>query len=250
MKYLNLIIIVLLFISCDQENKKEELTAEKIVERAIDTAGGQNYEYAEIDFVFRDRNYKSFREGGKYRLERIQQDSTGKMIHDILSNEGLQRKVNDSTVQVADSLVTPISNGVNSVHYFVQLPYGLNAPAANKKLIGKDSIAGKEYYEVKVTFNAEGGGTDHEDEYLYWIDTKHYTVDYLAYNYEVNGGGIRFRKAYNERKIEGLRFVDYKNYKYAELGTPLKKLDSLYEEGELELLSTIENKDIKVNISK
>lgn len=235
---------VLLFSSCSEE--KKELTANEIIDKAIQNAGGNRYENAEIEFIFRKKEYKSKRKAGKFQLERVGLDSVGNRVKDILTNDGLQRQINDTTTKLQDSLILPVGNSINSVHYFVHLPYGLNAPAANKKLIGKDSIAGREYYEIKVQFAEEGGGTDHEDEYLYWIDTQNFEVDYLAYNFDVNGGGIRFRKAFNHRIIEGIRFVDYENYKYEELSTPLHKLDSLYEKRELELLSLIETKDVKV----
>ncbi|WP_300434441.1 DUF6503 family protein [Christiangramia sp.] len=246
MKYIYTCLIILFFTSCTQE--KKELTADEIINKAIENAGGERYENAEIDFVFRKREYKSTREGGKFQYERILIDSMGNKIHDVLNNKGLERFVNDTVTKLQDSLVLPVGNSINSVHYFVQLPYGLNVPAANKKLLGKDSIAGREYYEVQVTFSEEGGGTDHEDEYLYWIDTQNFEVDYLAYNFEVNDGGIRFRKAFNPRIIQGIRFVDYENYKYEELSTALKDLDSLYEKRELELLSVIETKDVKVKL--
>jgi len=235
---------VLLFSSCSEE--KKELTANEIIDKAIQNAGGNRYENAEIEFIFRKKEYKSKRQAGKFQLERVGLDSVGNRVRDILTNDGLERQINDTTTKFQDSLILPVGNSINSVHYFVHLPYGLNAPAANKKLIGKDSIAGREYYEIKVQFAEEGGGTDHEDEYLYWIDTQNFEVDYLAYNFDVNGGGIRFRKAFNHRIIEGIRFVDYENYKYEELSTPLHKLDSLYEKRELELLSLIETKDVKV----
>ena len=235
---------VLLFSSCSEE--KKELTANEIIDKAIQNAGGNRYENAEIEFIFRKKEYKSKRQAGKFQLERVGLDSVGNRVRDILTNDGLERQINDTTTKLQDSLILPVGNSINSVHYFVHLPYGLNAPAANKKLIGKDSIAGREYYEIKVQFAEEGGGTDHEDEYLYWIDTQNFEVDYLAYNFDVNGGGIRFRKAFNHRIIEGIRFVDYENYKYEELSTPLHKLDSLYEKRELDLLSLIETKDVKV----
>jgi len=235
---------VLLFSSCSEE--KKELTANEIIDKAIQNAGGNRYENAEIEFIFRKKEYKSKRQAGKFQLERVGLDSVGNRVRDILTNDGLERQINDTTTKLQDSLILPVGNSINSVHYFVHLPYGLNAPAANKKLIGKDSIAGREYYEIKVQFAEEGGGTDHEDEYLYWIDTQNFEVDYLAYNFDVNDGGIRFRKAFNHRIIEGIRFVDYENYKYEELSTPLHKLDSLYEKRELDLLSLIETKNVKV----
>ncbi len=244
MKYISLLFFIVLMASCGKDTEK--LTANDIVNSAIENAGGKRYENAIIEFDFRNRKYKSTRDGGKYQLERLMIDSTGNKIHDILTNEGLIRKVNDTIISLQDSLVVPVGNSVNSVHYFVQLPYGLNADAANKELIGKDSIAGREYYEVMVTFSENGGGTDHEDEYIYWIDTQNYEVDYLAYNFLENGGGVRFRKAFNHRLIEGLRFVDYENYKFHDPSISLKDLDSLYEKRELELLSVIETKNIKV----
>ncbi len=246
MKNIFIVLIILFFASCADE--KQELTAEEIVDKAIKNAGGERYRNAEIDFVFRNKEYKSTREGGKFSLERKMTDSTGNEIRDILDNDGFQRMINDTVVEVADSMKVAYGNSVNSVHYFVQLPYGLNAEAAKKELIGKDSISGREYYEVKVTFAENGGGTDHEDEYMYWIDTRNFEVDYLAYNFETNDGGVRFRKAFNHRIIEGIRFVDYENYKYDDHSTPLKELDDLFEKRELDLLSIIETKDVKVKL--
>lgn len=247
MKYISLLLVLVLFASC--ANNNEKLTVNQIVDKAIENAGGERYKNAEIEFTFRNTKYKSTRNGGEYQLERMMQDSLGNEVHDILNNEGFTRLVNGSIVKVPDSMKVAYGNSVNSVHYFAQLPFGLNDSAVNKELIGKDSIAGREYYEIKVTFSENGGGTDHEDEYMYWIDTQNYEVDYLAYNFEENDGGVRFRKAFNHRIIEGIRFVDYENYKYEDIYIPLKSLDSLYEKRELDLLSLIETKNVKVDLT-
>ena len=236
------------FYSCDAPDERS--AAERIIEKSIEVSGGENYSRAEIEFYFRNRKYTSKRDGGLFRLERIVTDSMGNRTHDILSNEGLVRMENDHPVIVPDSMVTRISDGVNSVHYFVQVPYVLNTKAAKKKLVGEDEIFGEPYFEVKITFGEEGGGTDHHDEFLYWIHRKNYTVDYFAYRFYTNDGGIRFRKAVNPRTIEGIRFVDYKNYKIEDLSIPLAELDSLYETGALKLLSNIRNDSIKVKLDK
>lgn len=68
----------------------------------------------------------------------------------------------------------------------------------------------------------------------------------MAYSFTVNGGGNRFRIAYNERYVNGIRFVDYKNYKTIDNKYPIQDIDKLYNTKELELLSKIELKDIKV----
>ncbi len=230
--------------------QQKELSANQIINKAIEKAGGENYKKAEISFKFRDAEYKSIREGGKFQFERFITDSTGTEFHDILNNEGFTRTQRDSVVQLSDSMKTVYGNSVNSVHYFVQLPYGLNDRAVNKKLLGKDSIEGEEYYEIEVSFKTSEEVTDPEDVYLYWIHTRNFTVDYFAYSFEVEDGGVRFRRALNPQMIRGIRFVDYENYKADDTDVPLEGLDELFERRELELLSMIENRDIEVNIKQ
>lgn len=57
-------------------------------------------------------------------------------------------------------------------------------------------------------------------------------MDYFAYNYQVNEGGVRFRAAFNTRVVAGVTFQDYINYE-APIKTPLKDLPGLYEQGKL-----------------
>ncbi|MFO7885243.1 MAG: DUF6503 family protein [Desulfobacteraceae bacterium] len=233
-------------ISCQDE--KNEITAEEIIDKTIENAGGANYRKATIDFEFRDNTYKSIRNGGEFQLERIIIDSTGSSYRDVVNNTGYQRFKNDSLITVPDSMATKYIASVNSVHYFAHLPFGLNDKAVNKELVGETEIEGAPYYEVKISFQQEGGGTDHHDVFMYWIHKNDFTIDYLAYKFQVEEGGIRFRKAFNPRVIEGIRFADYENYKIEDFSTPLEDLDELYEAGKLEFLSTIETENIKVKI--
>ena len=228
-KLLVIITLAIISVSCE----KKELTADEIINKTIEKAGGEKYSKAGISFKFRDTEYKSTRNGGKFEFERFITDSTGIEYHDVLNNEGFTRYHQNEKVKLSDSMKGDYSNSVNSVHYFVQLPYGLNDAAVNKKLLGKDSIEGKEYYEIQVTFNDSEEVTDHEDIYLYWIHTKDFTIDYLAYSFNINDGGIRFRRAYNPQVVGGIRFVDYENYKTDNLETPLQDLDELFESGKL-----------------
>lgn len=245
MNYFSIIAMALLLCACNQE---KTLDAQAIVDNAITKAGGANYEHAKITFNFRNKVYKSTRQCKRFELERLAIDSSGTITHDKVSNDGLLRLKNDQPQALADSLVTRISDGVNSVHYFAQLPYGLNDEAVNKQLVGEALVKTQPYYKIKVTFQQEGGGTDFQDVFMYWIHKTEFTVDYLAYSYEVNGGGVRFREAYNPRVIEGIRFVDYNNYKPSSKDVPLERLDALFEEGALQLLSKIETKEVAVEI--
>lgn len=245
MKYLLSLSLFALLLSCQE--KEAPLTVQNVVDKAINVACNGQCDHAMIDFTFRDRCYVSKRDGGKYQLERITSDSLG-VTHDILSNEGFRRFRNDTLVSVPDSMAIKYSNSVNSVHYFAQLPYGLNAPAVNKELLGEDTIKGEPYFEVAVHFNEDGGGTDFEDTFVYWIHKDNFTVDYLAYAYATDGGGIRFREAYNERVVEGIRFVDYNNFKPESQDIELSELDDLFEEGKLKLLSKIETESVGVKL--
>ena len=248
MKLLSIIGLLFLFMACKQEEK--QLTAQKIIDSAIENAGGDKYDAARIKFTFRENKYASEREKGFYRLSRTINDSLGEAV-DVLTNNSFERHVNGVKINLPDSLVNLYSNSVNSVHYFVQLPYGLNADAVNKKLVGNAEINGKNYYEIEVTFTQEGGGEDHEDIYMYWINKEDFTADYFAYKFYTGKGGIRFREAFNPRTINGIRFVDYKNYK-AEPWEHIEmaSLDNLYLEGKLELLSEIKSEDVTVDIAE
>ena len=247
MKYLIILLAVVVTFSCRE--KKDVLTAQEIINKTIEKAGGDKYRNAKIVFNFREHTYKSTRKGGEFQLERLKTDSTGN-YRDILNNTGFQRFINDSLVTVPDSMVVRYSSSINSVHYFAHLPYGLNDRAVNKKLVGEANVKGEPYYKLNITFQQEGGGADHHDEFMYWIHQEDFTVDYLAYKFLVNDGGIRFRAAFNPRVITGIRFADYMNYTITDFNTKLEDLDKMYEEGKLEMLSTINTEVVSVEVKK
>jgi hypothetical protein len=239
--------LVMIF-SCNS-NKQEEPQAmkdpQKIVNKALAASGSENIDGKEICFDFRGKEYISVRKNWRYRLERIMVDSV-RVIHDVLSNNSFSRSINDTVVSVPDSLVSRYGNSVNSVHYFAHLPYGLNDKAVNKKFLQETVIHNEPYYVLQVTFSEENGGEDFDDIFLYWIHKKTFLVDFLAYEYHVNGGGLRFREAYNERTINGIRFVDYKNYKPESDDITLYQLEEAFKQGKLKLLSTIVLENIYV----
>lgn len=217
-----------------------------IVDRSIEVSGGEIYNQLDLEFDFRERHYRIVRNNGLFQFERHFQDSTG-MVKDVVTNDGFQRFVGEVLVTVEDSMATKYYNSINSVQYFVLLPYGLNDEAVNKSYLGKVNLKGQDYHKIQITFDQEGGGKDFEDVFVYWIRTDNYEVDYLAYSYLTDGGGMRFREAFNERMIKGLRILDYNNYKPNSRDIDLHDLDRLFESGELTLLSKIENKNVVVN---
>jgi hypothetical protein len=218
---------------------------QKIIDKAIEAAGGQKYLHSTIEFDFRDRHYVAQRDGGKFSYERIFKDSV-KTTHDFVTNEGFKREINQALAEVADTMKVKYTSSVNSVIYFALLPYGLNDAAVQKKFLGEITMDSVAYYKIEVTFMQEGGGEDHEDIFHYWINKKDFTIGYMSYSYEESDGvGLRLRKAYNPRIVNGILFLDYINLK-PKGDTQITALEDLYKKGELEELSKIELLNIQV----
>ena len=244
MKKYILTTVLFVALACKEQGTRP-LTAQQIVDKSIEVCGGDNYSASDITFDFRDKTYALEILDGKRIMRRITTTDTIVVIDERTSND-FKRYVNDSLVVVHDTMAVKYSNSINSVHYFTYLPYGLNDPAVNKELLGKVNIKDKGYYKLKVTFDEEGGGDDFDDTYVYWFNIETMKPDYLAYEFHVDGGGMRFREAFNERYIDGIRFVDYNNYKTKDSSVPIFKIDSLYQVGSLELLSKIEIRNINL----
>ena len=68
------------------------------------------------------------------------------------------------------------SESLNSVIYFALLPYKLSDKAVKVSYKQDVSILGKDYFEIEVTFDVEGGGKDHDDKFYYWVDKERNTV--------------------------------------------------------------------------
>ena len=232
MKPIFLILSLVAFFQSDAQ----QMDANDIVDACIKKHGGDKYNNAHFFFDFRKHHFEYHYKNGQYRYERHSRDGRNK---DILTNDGFKRTVDGEEVELTEKQIRGFSNSVNSVHYFAFLPFFLNDNAVNKKLFGESTIKGKEYFKVQVTFNQDGGGDDHDDIYMYWIGKEDFALDYLAYSFHVNEGGVRFRSAYNKRVVGGITFQDYVNYKH-DKDTPVSELDALFENSELIELSKIE----------
>lgn len=240
-QFLFFFLVVVSTISCMQRTE-----AEKIVDAAIEAHGGEIYEQVKIDFDFRNIHYTIFKSPTAYEYIREFTDSTG-VVKDVLNNSGFTRTVNGAKIDtLTEERIGAFSRSVNSVAYFAFLPYGLNDPAAVKTLVGETEIKGKKYDLIRVTFQAEGGGDHFEDEFLYWFGKEDHLMDYMAYLYFTDGGGVRLREVTAVQEVGGIRFQNYLNYKPADKDTPLDRMQELYESGSLEKLSEINLENIRV----
>ena len=219
-------------------------TAQSIVDECIEVYGGKKFDNLDAALDFRNMHYTIKNKDGKYTYTRMQIDSSGHKIEDIVTNDSFERKIDGVKTSVPDSMAAKYTSSVNSVAYFFLLPKPLNDPAVSKELIGTSKIKDKEYYKIKVKFSEEGGGKDHQDVFMYWIEKKSKSMDYFAYSYETNGGGIRFREAFNQKIQNGIKFSDYKNYGFEDLKTKLEDLDVLFEQNKIPLKSEIINLNV------
>lgn len=241
------ILLSFLLIGCkttQQHPIVETTKADKILAQTIEAHGGKRYDSAHYQFMFRHKIYqfKNSADGYRYTLTQIKDGAT---IVDVLTNNQLSRTIDGKSITLSNKQASGYGESVNSVIYFATLPHKLQDPAVNSSYKGEIKIKNQNYDILEITFNKIGGGKDHDDVFHYWINQETQLIDYLAYNYQVNGGGVRFRSAYNSRNIGGIVFQDYENYK-APVGTPLAELPVLFEQGALKKLSLIETEDVKV----
>ena len=242
--------VLLLFIwSCENKasssQKKTSIhKGQEVIDQAIIAHGQHLFENATLSFLFRDKQYSARRSDAEYTYTRSFKNGSA-LIEDMLINStDFSRKKNDVSIEIEKEWAEKYSRSINSVLYFFQLPYLLNDLAVKKIDQGIKQIKGENYYQIKVSFQIENGGEDFEDEYLYWIDVNTFEIDYLAYNYITDGGGVRFRSAINKRRLNGLLVQDYINYAPLNKKIPLSSLITEFEKGALIERSRIINSDI------
>lgn len=231
--------------ACQPTFTQDAPDAQTLVDAAIEAHGGTQYDYALVEFDFRDKHYRARQQGGAFQYQRIFTED-GRSIRDQLDNDGFTRQVDGDPVTLVDSLRDAYRSSVNSVIYFALLPHGLNDPAVNKRYLREVELDGQPYHEVEVTFRQRGGGEDYQDEFRYYFHPETHHLDYLAYAYATNGGGIRFRSRYQPRRVQGIRFQDYVNFKADPATMTLDDLPDAFNAGKLEELSRIELENVAV----
>ncbi len=223
-------------VACDEHQPD----AETIIARSLEAHGGDAYNNMDLGFTFRNARYRVERSNGIYEYSRNFTDTLGRAIEDVLNNDGFERLIDGELQELDERRYRALRNSVNSVVYFAMLPHPLRDPAVRLELAGNSTMNGKSYWLIKVTFEEEGGDDDHDDVFYYWISKDGYFVDFMAYTFTVNQGGMRFREAFNRRTVHGLVVQDYYNYKAVDPDAGLEDLEKLYRlEGGLELVSEI-----------
>lgn len=214
--------------------------AQRTIDRAQEAHGSHALEEAVVTFDFRGKHFRLLRDAGAFSYERTYTDSSGS-VREVLNNDTLYREVNGARALLTEAERLQLEEDINSMAYFTLLPRGLDDEAVRKRYLGEVAVEGAPYHMVEVTFRQEGGGRGYEDRFLYWIHPARYTIDYLAYYFHTGRGGSRFRKAVNERTVQGVRFADFENYTAGDIGfDDLERYAGLAGTDSLRLLSMIE----------
>ncbi len=225
-----------------------EPDAEAVIRQAVAAHGGEQLDEVVVEFDFREYHYTIILDGGRFQYERERPDSAGH-IRDVVNNDGFYREIDGERVDLPEDRAAAYFSSLNSVAYFMLLPFKLTDEAVRARYLSETVVEGEPYHEIEVTFAPEGGGRDYQDRFVYWIHRDRHTMDYLAYDYVTGETGTRFRQAFNTRTVGGIRFQDYYNYispVISSPGDPIENLDDYLENGTLELLSTIEANNITV----
>lgn len=218
----------------------------EIIDQAISAMGGNILDHAEINFDFRDQSLSYYNNNGQYRYTRVFPDTAGRTVTDTLTNEDFIRYIDGQKLELSDDRKETLQGGVNSIIYFAFLPYRLNDPSVISEYIDEVTIKGQSYDKIKVSFHNPEGDAAHNDVYYYYFDTGDADLEYLAYEFFEDGGGIRFRSAYNKRVIEGITIRDYINYGADPEVVDYSKIEEYYNNDELRELSRIELRNIEV----
>lgn len=255
-----LCVVVLGMISCkspdtkkNQGNLKKEVeikdrfAPEKIIAESFVYHGSEKIKSASITFDFREFHFEYLHTDSGLVRSRSFNDSSGYLIKDVWSRNALNRFEQGEKVQLEAEKAAAYKSSINSVFYFAFLPKSLRDPAVNLTYLDTVSIDKNKFHKIKVTFDQEGGGEDHEDVFIYWFDLNDFSMDYFAYSYETEGGGIRFRSFKNRREIQGIVFQDYINYKPESDDISLENTDQAFEKGNLKEVSRIELENVSVD---
>lgn len=240
------VFLALVWVVASSSCSVNEPTAQQILNAAILKHGYKSGEALEIQFDFRGNHYNA-RISDKGNVYKRISHENGNELEDIVTSNTYIRRVNHKEVKVQeDSLSNVFAGETRSVVYFALLPYAANNEVVSKHLMPSIKIKGESYYKVEVAYGKNGGGKNFENIFVYWINQKTYAIDYLAYSYYINGGGVRFREAYNQREVNGILFQDYVNYTI-DNDFPAHELDYAFQTNQLREISRIELENIQVN---
>jgi hypothetical protein len=151
----------------------------------------------------------------------------------------------DGVAQSIDDREQALRDWVMSRIYFTFLPFRLNDAAVYKEDLGLEEWNRRSLHKIKVSFSP-GSSTHAQDEYLYWLDPETGRVELFAYSYATSGGGLRFRRAIDHRRIGGVLFFDQENWGVEGPDLSVDLITPDFVDSQMRLVSTIRLDQIQI----
>ena len=220
----------------------------EIVDRAIEHHGGYIYESsaAELDMCSKSG---CFHVQARHKLDRfhaaVSGVSRGSRLEVESTNEGVTARRDGKTLELDAEAQQIHRDWAMARVYFCFLPYRLNDPGVYKQDLGVVDWDGRSLHQVKVTFEP-GSSTDATDEYMYWFDPESARLELFAYSYDDNGGGLRFRRATNYRRVGGVLFFDQENFGVEGPGLEVDQIDPAFVRDKMRHVSTVRLENVKL----
>ncbi|MEM7483015.1 MAG: hypothetical protein AAF481_17705 [Acidobacteriota bacterium] len=190
MRLRTVLLLIFIFALCavgtlqaDDESKAEKAAA--IAERVMEALGGEEaWESTRyLKFGFFERRFHTWdRATGHYRLEGTdREDRPYVVLMNLSSKQG--RAQRDGAALAGEELTTALENAwaawVNDT-YWLLMPYKLRDPGVNLTWDSEDTLDGRGYDKLLMTFGDDIGLTP-GDRYWVWVDRETAQVDRWAY---------------------------------------------------------------------
>lgn len=221
-----------------------------VVTKAIEHHGGDLYESSETSFEIVSASgafrVEVRRDGGLYRHV-VESETPDGLRRVTATNDAVEVTVDGEPVRLRRRQERRWRSHVDARVWFPFLPYGLAGDGVflhDRGLVEWPVEGGgtRELREVKVTFQP-GSSSGADDEYLFWFDPESGRLEQLAYSF---AGGVRFRRAFDFRRVDGLLFADHENFGVDGEGYRVDQVTPEFVAGEMEHVSTIRLRDVEV----
>lgn len=184
-------------------------------------------------------------DGGLYEYEVEAEVSGERARRARISNATVEETLDGVSQEIDADRARGVRDWVMQRVYFTFLPYRLNDPDVWKTDLGLEEWEERDLHKVKVSFTP-GSSEDSQDEYLFWFDPANGRLELFAYSYERNGGGLRFRKLFNYRRVGGILFFDQENWGAEGGDLAVDDLSQEFVQSRMRHVSTVTLSDIRV----
>ena len=222
-----------------------------IIDEAIAFHGGDLYRHSstELDLCSKSGCFRVRAAVDGDRFDHtVSGKSRGAEVEVRITNDTVEAKQDGRSIEVGAADEQRRRDFVMARVYFPFLPYRLTDPGVFHEDLGIVDWDGRRLHKVKVTFQP-GSSTDADDEYMYWFDPDTGRVEYFAYSYSNNGGGIRFRRAIDHRRVGGILFFDQENLGAEGGDLRVDDIDAAFVET-LRHVSTVRLQNIRVDAQR